>query len=136
MTCKFSSKYQLAGRPTVLEEANTEIYVKGEELYEVCRLDCKDSWWDQQDGYCCSCGGLRINMSTICYYFTVTHNNFINLPDIPKYICTVLPFGSASCSRKIGVMKLKSYDLPRRVDWSITILKLNYYNTLILMTLE
>jgi hypothetical protein len=109
-------------------------------LYEVCRLDCKDSWWDQQDGHCYCCGGLRINMSTICYYFRVTDSkllHFINVPDFPKYICTLLPFGSPSCcSRKISVMKLKSCDLSCRVDWSATILKVNYYNNLILMTLE
>jgi len=79
-------------------------------------------------------------MSTICYYFRVADSkllHFINVPDFPKYICTVLPFGSPSCcSRKISVMKLKSCDLSCRVDWSATILKVNYYNNLILMTLE
>jgi hypothetical protein len=37
-------EYQLAGRTTVLEEGNTEIYVKEGEYYEICTLDCKDSW--------------------------------------------------------------------------------------------
>jgi hypothetical protein len=79
-------------------------------------------------------------METFCYYFTVTDNKvllFINLPDIPEYICTLLSFGSASSySRKISVMKLNSYDLPRRVDWSVTILKVNYCHILKQMTLE
>jgi hypothetical protein len=49
---------------------------------------------DQKNGYCYCFGCLRINISTICYYFRVTDNKvllFKNLPDIPKYVLLFYP---------------------------------------------
>jgi hypothetical protein len=43
-------EYQIAGRRTVLEEGNTEMCVKEGEQYEVCGLDCTDSWWIKKMG--------------------------------------------------------------------------------------